>query len=84
MLSKLRVWLSELSKAKQLLIVFICWWLFWFLADALMEVVWSYNEEPEHLLSVLLSSLSMTFFWVLLFHFGKVKRLFKKKTIDDR
>jgi hypothetical protein len=52
--------------------------------DALFEMVWPFNEEPERLSSVLLFSFFMTIWWMLLFHFPKVKRLFRKKAVDDR
>jgi hypothetical protein len=45
-------------------------------------MVWPYNEEPERLFSVLLFSFFMTIMWMLLFHFAKVKRLFKKKAVE--
>lgn len=81
MLAKIKIWLLQLPGSKQLLVLFIFYWIFWFSTELLM-VYWI-DEEAQTIGEVLLGSLFITICWLLTSHFDLLTQLFKKNPVQS-
>ena len=81
MLTRLNDKYVGLGNRKQLLLIFIAYWIFWFFLELTSQ--WFAGEDyPAPELRHFTSSFFVAIVWTLISDFNKVKRLFKRKNVN--
>jgi membrane associated rhomboid family serine protease len=77
-MSKLKNWYSQLKTYKKLLVWFLFYFVFWFPSQLFMGII---GEEAIKLnyKGAVLGALFMSIFWLFLFHWKLLKKLFSRK-----
>ncbi|RYY96650.1 MAG: hypothetical protein EOO11_12950 [Chitinophagaceae bacterium] len=81
MMTKFRTWRRHLSPAKQLVVLFLMYWIYWFAATFLISRMT--GTEQETIIFRLINALWMALVFTTVFHWKLVKAGFRGRSTGE-